>query len=58
MTHATLPPDPESKNDARAAWAGEAIAVFMRAADRLCILITKNCTADQLRDLRHDAVAE
>jgi hypothetical protein len=48
MTH-KLPPDPENKNDDRAAWAGKAMAAFIEAtgADE------EDCLGDLLADLMH-----
>ncbi len=49
MTAQALPPDPEGMNDNRAAWAGEALAVFMLATGT----DLEDAVSDLIADLMH-----
>ena len=44
-----LPPDPENRNDDRAAWAGSALAAFMRVTGT----DVEDAVGDLLADLMH-----
>jgi hypothetical protein len=49
MTKTLLPPDPEGMNDRRSAWAGQAIAAFMRATGT----DLEDAVSDLIANLRH-----